>query len=260
MVPWPTHDKLLSRRARYDPARFKNEVFGLPTSLGDHMLTREQVEACCLDVPMARSIADVPVEHRHSLIAGIDWSGGGRSRTVLVIGYMSVDKHFTIVRMERFLGHEDPDTVVAEIATRCGQFNIRFIAADGAGNGLIYNRLLLTRWNEQRPALYGITYGDSDQEPRQEVAIYTWRVHRSATIANLIGRIKSGMLGFPRVADCGSFLDEFTCELAEYDDHTRTIRFTHPENQVDDALHATNYAELAGLRRYAVLLQTAQWR
>ena len=61
----------------------------------------------------------------------------------------------------------------------------------------------------------------------------------------------------PRIRASDSFLDEFTCEIAEYDDYSRTIRYTYPDNQMDDALHATNYAQLAGLRLHAASLQMA---
>ncbi len=53
---------------------------------------------------------------------------------------------------------------------------------------------------------------------------------------------------FPRVEDCGSFLDQFTCEVAEYDEHQRTVRYVCPESHHDDALHSLNYAQLVGLR------------
>jgi hypothetical protein len=53
---------------------------------------------------------------------------------------------------------------------------------------------------------------------------------------------------FPRVADCGNFLDQFTCEVAEYDEHQRTVRYACPANHHDDALHSLNYAQLVGLR------------
>jgi hypothetical protein len=250
MVPWLNAEKILDRQRAYDPAKFQNECLGLPTALGDHVITREQIEACCRDVAMANSIADVPVNHRSHLIAGIDWSGGGIARTVLVIGYIDANKLFTVVRFERFLGHEDPDTVVAELVKRCRQFRIAFIAADG-GNGLMYNKHLLKQWGAGAPQLYAVTYGDSDQEPRRDNATWAWRVYRSGTLGGLFGRIKNQMLLFPRASDCGSFLDDFTCEIAEYDDYSRTIRYTHPDNQTDDALHATNYAQLAGLRLHA---------
>lgn len=67
-------------------------------------------------------------------------------------------------------------------------------------------------------------------------------VNRLATIGGLFSRIKKKTIIFPRVADCGSFLDEFACEVAEYDDPARTVKSSHPETLQDDAMHATNYA------------------
>ena len=78
--------------------------------------------------------------------------------------------------------------------------------------------------------------------------LFKWTVNRSASIGATFSRIKKGMLHFPRIQACGAFLDEFVCELAEYDDHQRTIRYTHPEGLPDDALHATNYLQHIGLR------------
>jgi hypothetical protein len=56
------------------------------------------------------------------------------------------------------------------------------------------------------------------------------------------------MLLFPRVVDCSGFLDEFACETAEHDDINRVVRFSHPEGQQDDALHATNYVLHVAIR------------
>jgi hypothetical protein len=39
--------------------------------------------------------------------------------------------------------------------------------------------------------------------------------------------------------------------VAEYDDHNRTVRYSHPQTQQDDALHATNYALLLGVAMYS---------
>ncbi len=247
MVPWLSAHEILVRQAAYDPARFKNECLGLSTALGDHIITREEIEACCLARPMARSLQDVPNTSRSCLIAGIDWGGGGVSATVLVIGYIDEMKNFTVVRFDRIAAQEDPDHVLNEVANRCKLFNVQLIAADGGGNGSVYNRLLLHRVGPSTP-LFAILYAASDQEPRQDGLLWKWVVNRSATIGALFSRIKKKMLLFPRTEDCGTFLDEFTCELAEYDDYSRTIRYIHPETQMDDALHATNYAQLVGLR------------
>lgn len=50
------------------------------------------------------------------------------------------------------------------------------------------------------------------------------------------------------LADSAPFIDEIWCETAEYDDSQRAIKYTHPETQPDDVLHAINYAST--LARY----------
>jgi len=42
--------------------------------------------------------------------------------------------------------------------------------------------------------------------------------------------------------DCRAFLPEIYCEVAEHNNEQRTIKYTHPETQPDDTLHAINYA------------------
>ena len=55
---------------------------------------------------------------------------------------------------------------------------------------------------------------------------------------------------FPKVEESGSFLDDFACEFAEYDDVARTVSYSHPESQQDDAMHATNYALILAVRAF----------
>jgi hypothetical protein len=97
-----------------------------------------------------------------------------------------------------------------------------------------------------RVPLFAILYSAADHEPYQDGVLVKWTVNRSATIGVLFGRVKKQTLLFPRVEEMGSYLDEFACEIAEYDDQQRSIKYTHPETQQDDALHATNYALLLG--------------
>jgi hypothetical protein len=257
MVPWLNADEILVRQAAYDPARFKNECLGLPCALGDHVITRAEIEACCSDRPMATTPADVPAEGRNSLFAGIDWGGGTTSATVLVIGYFRSDLHSVIVRMERFRPQEEPDRVLNQVAKTCRTFGVKAIAADGGGNGHVYNRLLQNQLG-YKASLCAIIYSTTDQEPFRDGTLYKWTVNRSASIGATFSRIKKLMLHFPRVQECGSFLDEFDCELAEYDDYSRTIRYIHPDGQADDALHATNYLQQIGLR--SVNERRQRWR
>ena len=245
MVPWLNYDEILDRQRLYDLPRFKNEVLGIPSTLGDHIVTCQELEACCENYPMAKSLADVPEMYRNYIIAGLDWGGGGTSRTVLVLGFMRTDFKFQICRMEKFAAQEDPNRILTEVVRRCQQFEVRVIGADGGGNGHVYNRLLLDKLRG-RHVLYAILYSASGQAPRQDGILWKWTVGRSSSIGAVFSRVKKKMVIFPNVRESGSFLDEFACEVLEYDDAQRSGRFVHPETMPDDALHATNYAAARG--------------
>jgi hypothetical protein len=73
-----------------------------------------------------------------------------------------------------------------------------------------------------------------------------WTIGRTASIGLLFVRGRARMSSFPRVEDSASFLDEIACEIAAYDDQRRTIKYTHPETQRDDALHALSSAGSLG--------------
>lgn len=138
---------------------------------------------------MAKSLASVPERFRNYMIAGLDWGGGGTSRTVLVIGFMRTDYKFQICRTERFAAQEEPNRILTEVARRCEKFNVRLIGADGGGNGHVYNRLLLDKL-QGRHLLYAILYSADGQEPRQDGMLVKWTFGRSQSIGAIFSRIK----------------------------------------------------------------------
>jgi hypothetical protein len=247
MVPWCNYDELLDKQRSYDPALFRNECLGLPTSLGDHIVTREQLEACCTGGRLARSAYDVLPGYRPHLVGGIDWGGGSKSHTVMAVGYVDESYSFHVVAIQRFRAQEEPEQVLREVAEVCRSFGLHYLAADGAGNGAVYNRLLVARLRLECD-LYAIHYSCSDTGPVQEGALWRWTIDRTRSLGAVFARIKRRTLVLPSLAACDPFLEDFLCELAEFDDHSRTIRYTHPETQTDDALHATNYALALALR------------
>jgi hypothetical protein len=221
---------------------------GLPTMLGDHIVTRVEVEACATTEPMRHSLDSLPLQLRERLVAGIDWGGGGKSRTVLVIGYLRDDDHFVVVYMERYPAREDIDAIVRAIANRCRTFRVPIAAADANGNGSVYNPLLLDAL-PQLSGLYGIFYSQSDLAPHQwKGRLWHWSIGRTASIGMVFTRIKKQRIQFPRLEDSRTFLDEIWCEVAEYDDQQRSIKYTHSETQQDDTLHALNYAAVVARR------------
>jgi hypothetical protein len=255
MVPWKkNHDEILEVQRTYDFARFRNEVLGLPISLGAHIVTREQLEACCTDKPMARNIKDVPYEFRHQLIAGIDWGGGGTARTAVVIGFTRPEGKFEVCHFARLSAREDPDVVRRSVAELCREFRVQWIGADGLGNGSVYNRLLLDSIR-YRAHLHALIYTATGSEPYEDGILWKWPIGRTSSIGYLFSCIQKQKIIFPKVADCGGFLDEFACEVAEYDDKNRCVKYTHAETQPDDALHATNYALQIATRGFPIIAQ-----
>jgi hypothetical protein len=104
-----------------------------------------------------------------------------------------------------------------------------------------------------RPNFWGIYYGGDTQPPIPHGVLTRWTLGRTPTIGGVFSRVKMQTIEFPRVREAGSYLDEFACVLAEFDDHLRTVRYTKPEDRRDDALHATNYAQMLGARLFAAL-------
>jgi Phage terminase large subunit (GpA) len=241
MVPWIDHAKILMRQTTYDPAAFRNECLGLPTTLGDHIVTREEVEACCSQDEMARSITDIHPTLRRRMLAGVDWGGGGVSRTVLAIGCVANNGRLVVQRIEALPAQEDPTLVVRSVAAWCQRLRVRCVAADGAGNGTVYNSLLLTHL-PRLPRLYGIQYSATDHAPTlYRDRSWNWIVARSPRIGAVFSQIKKRQIAFPRLDQCTALLREIYCETAEYDPQKRSVKYRHPADQPDDTLHALNY-------------------
>lgn len=92
-----------------------------------------------------------------------------------------------------------PNRILTEVARRCADFRVRFIAADGGGNGHVLNRLFLDRLG-QYGGLYAIMYSAADHEPFPDGMLTKWTVNRSASIGVLFSRIKKQQILFPRAA------------------------------------------------------------
>jgi len=257
MVAWMRVADILERQQHYDRVTFLNEVLGQPTTLGDHLITREEIERCCEERPFAQKLEDVPAMFQHQLVMGVDWGGGSRSGTVAVLGYADQQRKFNIVRLDRWQPRDDGMQIMEQLFAICRRFRVRVIAADANGNGSINNRLLfdLLMKDGTPPRMWGIFYGVDTQPPQPHGVMTQWVVGRTPTIGGLFTRIKMQLLRFPRVTESGPFLDEFTCELAEFDEGMRIVKYSKPDDRRDDALHATNYGELVAMRMQSRLQQ-----
>lgn len=250
MVPWLDFEDVLLRQSEYDDVQFRNEVLGLSTALGDHVITMPELEACCGASPLIPSSAELRHDLRSHLVAGIDWGAGGAANTAICIGYL--DPHsriFKVVHFSRIRGREQGEIVINQIAELCRRFQVFSIAADAGGAGTVLNRLLYQEYTPQIP-FTAIRYAATDHAPTLQDPFHHWIVDRTRSLGHLISRAKSRHIEFPRFEQSRPFLEEFACEIAEYDEHMRTLRYTHPPNTQDDCLHACNYALLQAGRAF----------
>jgi hypothetical protein len=204
---------------------------------------------------MARTIEDVPYDFRDQMIVGIDWGGGGTARTAVVVGFVRPEGKFEVCHFARISGREDPDLVKRTVIEICRKFNARWIAADGLGNGSVYNRLLLDGIG-YNANFYALLYSATGSEPFQDGVLWKLTIGRTSSIGYLFSCIHKKKIAFPRVGDCGTFLDEFACEVAEYDDKNRCVKYTHAETQPDDSMHAVNYALQIATRGFPGITQS----
>lgn len=98
MVPWHDFAGLLTRQVEYDEVRFRNEVLGLPTTLGDHVISLAELESCCGNWGNLQSNQELNPALRAQLVAGVDWGGGGAASTAVCVGYLNPqDRNFYVI-------------------------------------------------------------------------------------------------------------------------------------------------------------------
>ena len=257
MAPWVDHTSILQRQLDYDESRFKNEVLGLSTAVGELALTRDQLLACAVDRPQPATATDIPAGERQLLVAGVDWGGAGGSHTAIAIGSIKPgDPLFTIWCWKTYPKLQEPREASRAVAALCRAFGVRVIAADGMGSGRVANSMLLEDLAADNPGittggqriLYGICYGSQDGSPTADGLVEQLTIGRSKWIGGLFSRVKLGHCRIPREADCPEAYSQILAEYADYDSVTRTIRYRHPESQPDDMLHASTYALVAASR------------
>ena len=142
----PTHccspdkwDKLLEKLRKYPEYKFLNEVMGLPLGDGESPITKEMLQARCIetlamyDKKNAQNAAGAAY-----IVGGIDWGGGGMSetsRTTLSLYAVHPDKPSYIKIFGKIFGTGEPVQHVKEIANILRNFSVNLVVSDhGGGN------------------------------------------------------------------------------------------------------------------------------
>jgi len=244
-VPWCDYTNVLAWRESYDKTRFLNEVMGIPDSYGDHLASKGDVVARCVD--RANELSPATIKKLgivpESLTIGIDWGGGRNSCTAIVVGGHHKDGTFHILFMEKGPRGEDHNDALERVLRVVKTLPGHVVAADANGVGSVLNRILLADSGGAIPKLYGIFYADHMHKPRELTNNeMLYNVSKVRVIGDVYTRIRKGKITFPRFEDVAEALPDLWHETAEYNAEARALRYRCPAGMTDDTLHALAYS------------------
>jgi hypothetical protein len=237
--------QLYIKLKEYPKEKFLNEIMGIPAGSGSTMITEDDLKACCYpEFEMWDSYKDVRgmAGGKFPIYAGIDWAitnQEGKSFTVFSVGrYNTFTKRFTIVFIKKFT---DPDNtkILKEIAKLCHTFWVQKIVADH-GAGVLANQFLYQFTGI--PLVQVMYTGDRKVIDWDAQAKY-YKASRTKTLLELFDAIKTRRIHFFSWKTLSEIKSHFLAEFAEtkFDRYGNDVlRFDHPPDEPDDALHSIN--------------------
>jgi hypothetical protein len=220
----------------YSQTLFKNEVLGVSDSLGERMITKEELESLCTPRALLLYPNSQHVTGLSHVVAGIDWSGGGMdgvSRTVLWIwGYRAGDGKLITLFYKIYPGL-NPVNSIEEIALSCSTYNVSLVVGD-AGGGAIANNLL-----QQKIGFHRVTqvqYG-APAKALQFNGEDRYIGNRTTLIDNYLMLLKNKKVEFGKLEDMQIAIEDI---LNEYEEMTSSGKkvWRHSPQKSDDCLHA----------------------
>lgn len=249
MVPWRSWDEIMLDYARYDRARFYNEVLGISYDSGLRPLTRAQVRECCNpDISMhPRELEKYKAMSAGApIFAGIDWGTGENTFTVLSLGCY-VNSKFRIFYVHRFTGEDvDPPQQLAKLDEMLSYFNVRIIGTD-YGGGFDRNDHLVRKFGPKRLHKYQYL-------PRGKKKIFwnpayrRWQITRTEVMSDIFNAMKRKQVELPRWAE---FEDPYANDClniySQYNNTTRMLQYDHRPDRPDDTFHSILYCMLGSM-------------
>ncbi len=220
----------------YSQTLFKNEVMGVSDSLGERMITKEELEAICTQ----RVLLPIPNRAQMSgfkhIVGGVDWSGGGSdgvSRTVLWIWGFRAGINKLVTLFYKIYPGANPVNSIEDIALSCAAYNVSLVVGD-AGGGAIANNLLQKRLGFHRvtQVQYGaparaLTFNGEDR----------YIANRTTLIDNYLMLLKNKQAEFGKMEDMAIAIDDILNEYEEVTSAGKKV-WRHSPQKSDDCLHA----------------------
>lgn len=267
MVPWKQKEdawksEIVLPFEKWPESKFNNEILGLSYDNASSPITRMELQANCYPHQKISgkdtskfTWQRTSIHSGIRIFAGIDWGEGreegaiegGKKRfaswTVLTLGGYVGDKFWPFA-MKRYVGKEvDPEFIIPDVIHLCGYWNVEVIGADW-GHGWGMNSRLMTALGKPRVMqfAYSASLGESK---RWDQNAYKFIVNRNAALTNTFSAIKQQLFIYPEWEVFEPFAKDILAEYVEYNEVTRSMKYDHPIDQPDDALHSLVYCKLA---------------
>lgn len=236
--------QLLWKRENYEDQQFHNEVLGFSHEHANQMISMENLFACC-DSSRRAGVWPDHWTGLHSLAAGIDWGGAGKSATVLTIGGFVDDKFRVLFQKnyKRFAGSRDD--IIAELARIIISWGVRVVGTDYGGGVKENQDLQLRLYPHCKVVPFQYSGNTVKETAKLDVKGHCWIVSRSKTLGNLFNMIGRRQIEFFSADDMHELKEGYIYEYGEYNTKTRLMQFDHPESRPDDELHSLNYVYMA---------------
>lgn len=258
MTEWSDMEEIYyDKLKKYPIAQFMNEVLGISYDSASVAIPQADLMALCsTSRGGGHPIFDLPDKYmrQRPIFAGIDWGvnkhGGGA--TVLMIGYAERPDRIKIIYAKKLTETTTLPEQAEFIARKLADFGVTMVCADwGASGGR--NTIVASYIGSDR--IFQIEYVGSTSfinKVRAEVDIL--RVSRTLAVSDLIhDLITEGVFAFPDWKFFQPFGEDMLNEFIE-EDKIGNLKYNHPLNTQDDALHALVYLNLARKLYYEIPL------
>jgi len=240
-------DILLDRFESWPSNKFNNEIMALSDSVGTRLIERSDLEKLCGQYDISRIPDKKLLKDVEFVVAGIDWSGGGKtgiSRTVVsifgVIPNMKVKLlYYKVYQVE------DPTTSLDDIADVLSAYNVRLVMGDH-GEGALANGMLMHKLGRHRVGQF--QYGSFNKPVRVDPISGIYQLDKTTVIDNYFKFIKDEAVIFPNAVDSKVAFDDIMNEFSEVTTMGKKI-WLHSPSVSDDSLHS----QIGGWIAYKVL-------
>lgn len=268
MVPWKQgedawRNEIVLPMEKWPANKFHNEILGFSYDTASSPVTQMDLQACCYPVKKLGKrntstwvMSPGPNTAGLRIFAGIDWGEGreeggmvqGKKKfaswTVLTLGTYLNSETFWPFFMKKYTGDMiDPEKLLPDILNVCGQFNVEVIGADWGHGWGMNSRLFKERG---RQGVMQFAYSSNLGERKKwDPDAFKFIINRNAVLSQIFLDIKGGKFCFPAWELFQHFGKDILAEYVEYNEVTHTMKYDHPIDQPDDALHSLAFCKLA---------------